>query len=144
MDVRVATLPGGSVQLGFNRGDAYPIEAIELAMIPQTFNASSLRLPPTMLPILTGFELTYADAQGKTADHHVRNLLVDVGLKPDGAWYEELSPSTGTSRYGVELLIRVGMRDNSPSGSAPDDPFVATISASALCIFESSSLPVHP
>ena len=50
--------------------------------------------------------------------------MVDVGLKPGGAWYEESSPSTGTYRYGVELRIRVGMRDNSPSGPAPDDPFV--------------------
>jgi hypothetical protein len=142
MDVRVATLPAGSVQLRFDRGDAYPIDAIELAMIPQTFNAPMH--PPTMLPILTGFDLTYADAHGKPADHHVRNLLVDVDLKPGGAWYEESSPSTGTYRYGVELRIRVGMRDNSPSGPAPDDPFVATISASALCIFETGSILVHP
>jgi hypothetical protein len=156
MEILVATLEGGTGPLQFNRGDAYPFDTSTLpdppppppppppnliAMIPQTFDAP---LPvPTMVPILTGFDVEYIDAQNKTADHHLRNLFVDVRLA-EHAWNETATPSTGTYNYGVVLRIRVGMRDNSPTGK-PDDPFRATIYASVLCIVDTSSpLPVHP
>src|SRR5271156_5731365 len=145
-EIWVATPKGGSVNLIYTpHVDDYPIThaGIELTMPPgYDPNAPNHPAPPvgpgaTVIPILQGFNVSYGTDAKHPADHHVRELHMEVNS--DG-WHETVG-AEGVLEQGPNAKVTVGLRDNSGDfGNSPphdnsDDPYIATVYFSFLVIY---------
>jgi hypothetical protein len=145
-EIWVATPPGGLVKVTYTpHVDDYPktVTGVQLTMPPgYDPNAPNHPIPPgpppTVIPLLQGFNVSYGADDKRPADHHVRQLHVEVNT--DG-WYDTVGDRGVVLNQGPGAKVTVGLRDNSGGFGKPppldnsDDPFIARVYFSFLVIY---------
>ena len=140
------------VEFAFVPGGGYPAEAVMTLTVsrppwpPQTpslldrLRGAAYGPPDYVVPAITTVKISYGTfVEGTSpppidpAEHWIRELKFD-------AWYVRDSWQIQHGIPQVTIGVTAGLRDNSPSGDEPDDPFIAFMDAQALCIWTRESV----
>ena len=142
-----AGIDSSGVEFAFQPGGRYPSAAqmtlyVQNSPVPplnatiiERLTGGTFGPPDRVVPAITDLQLTYgtlsSDSQPpriEPAEHWVRELRFSAAYIRN-SW----RIVDGTAQLQIE--VTAGLRDNTPSGDEPDDPFVAYMYVQALCIW---------